>query len=191
MTYPTLTIANTAIRQDTHGRYCLNDLHKAAGGNQKHQPRYWLANQQTKDLIAELKTDSGIPLSVLKGGSGMQGTYVVKELVYAYAMWISAKFHLAVIRAYDALVSQPSIHQLLSDPASLDALAERIAQRLPGNAAPYGVPRPWTPEEDTEADRLRALGYGATRTGFALRRTADSVKHRFKLRAQRTAQLLA
>lgn len=25
-----LTLADTAIRQDAHGRYCLNDLHKAA-----------------------------------------------------------------------------------------------------------------------------------------------------------------
>jgi len=33
-----LTISNTTIRQDAEGRYCLNDLHKAAGECNKHRP---------------------------------------------------------------------------------------------------------------------------------------------------------
>ena len=106
-----LKITNITIRQDAEGRYCLNDLHKAAGGEPKDQPRHWIANQQTQDLIKELTTsgnpllgDGGIPLSVIKGGTE-QGTFAVKPLVYAYAMWISAKFHLEVIRAYDAMVT--------------------------------------------------------------------------------------
>jgi phage antirepressor YoqD-like protein len=57
-------------------------------------------------------TDPGFPgsppVAVLKGGSGPQGTFVVKELVYAYAMWVSPAFHLKVIRAYDAMVSRPA-----------------------------------------------------------------------------------
>lgn len=132
-----LTISDISVRQDSEGRYCLNDLHKASGGAAKHQPRYWLSNQQAKELIAELeKETSGIPLvknlkgeippfenltagiPAVKKAEGRYGaTYVAKELVYAYAMWISASFSLKVIRAYDALQSQPleKVEQLPDD----------------------------------------------------------------------------
>jgi hypothetical protein len=78
-------------------------LHKAAGGERRHGPSLWLENQQAQELAQEL-SDTGIPVSVVKGGPG-QGTYVCKELVYAYAMWISAKFHLQVIRTFDAVAT--------------------------------------------------------------------------------------
>lgn len=110
-----LIIANTQIRRDDAGRYCLNDLHQASGGEKRHQPSDWLRRQQTQELLAELVenpgtvpgnpgTDGEPPIVVLQGGFG-QGTYAVKELVYAYAMWICAAFHLHVIRAYDAMVT--------------------------------------------------------------------------------------
>jgi hypothetical protein len=86
-------------------------LHKAAGGEARHAPKYWAKLQQTIELIDELKSTVGIPtveqnqtLDVINGGVN-RGTYAVKELVYAYATWISAKFFLTVIRAYDSLVS--------------------------------------------------------------------------------------
>lgn len=142
-----LLVAGVIVRQDAQGRYCLNDLHKAAvkhGANERTtEPSKFLASPQTEDLCNELKTDTqnlGIaPTSTTRGGSN-QGTYVCKELVYAYAMWISARFHLQVIRAYDAMVQQqvqanqpPIMHTpLIADLAAVDALARML------NVAPSG-----------------------------------------------------
>lgn len=98
-----LTIANVDIHQDAEGRYSLNDFHRAAGGEKRHGPSYWLETEQATNL-AKLLSDTGIPVSVIKGGKA-QGTYVAKEMVYAYATWISAEFHLKVLRTFDAVVS--------------------------------------------------------------------------------------
>jgi phage antirepressor YoqD-like protein len=120
-----LTIAGSVIRQDGHGRYCLNDLHRAAGGEKRHQPSDWLRSQQVIDLIAEVEIP-GIPGIQSKQGLG---TFACKELVYAYAMWISARFHLQVIRAYDALVTAAPVEltrmQLLE--LAMQSEKERLA----------------------------------------------------------------
>lgn len=106
MNTQTLAISGISIRQDSNGRFCLNDLHKAAGGEKKYQPANWLRTQQTIELVAFLESEERVhkPLEILQGGS-LQGTFAIKELVYAYATWISAKFFLTVIRAYDSLVN--------------------------------------------------------------------------------------
>ena len=101
-----LTILNNSIRQ-LDNLYSLTDLHGASGGEQKHKPALFLSNQQTKELISEIEIEGevGIPTSVVKtvrGGRdlGLQGTYACEELMLAYAMWISPKFHLIVLRAF-------------------------------------------------------------------------------------------
>ena len=124
-----IEIDGAVIRQDQFGRYCLNDLHKASGGEQKNQPRYFLENKQTQELVQAL-TDSGIPLSpieVIRGGLD-QGTYVVKQIVYAYAMWISAAFNLKVINTFDAVVTQKHIPDL-NNPSQLRELLLGYAEQ--------------------------------------------------------------
>lgn len=100
--------------------FSLNDLHKASGNQVKHKPSNFLQNQETKALIAEIESenyDDGIPSSKIQavktivGKGKKQGTYVCKELVYRYAMWISAKFSLMVIRAFDSMVSRSDSQQ--------------------------------------------------------------------------------
>lgn len=90
-----VSVANISIRQ-FGDLYSLNDLHKASGGQDKHSPRRWLQNKQTADLIAEIEID-GIPSIQKKQGLG---TFVSKELVVHYGMWISPAFSLKVIRAF-------------------------------------------------------------------------------------------
>lgn len=103
-----LTILGTDVRV-LDGLFSLNDLHKASGGANKHRPSVFVNNDQTRELIQEVEKDSkaGIPaLLVRRGNVANRGTWVSKELVYAYAMWISPKFHLKVIRTFDELHNQ-------------------------------------------------------------------------------------
>ena len=107
-----IQISNVTIRQTDNQLYNLNDLHKASGGDEKQQPAFWLRNKQTQELIAEIEAQGGKAAEVINGGKN-RGTFVCKELVYAYATWISAKFFLLVIRTFDAVVSgslKPDFH---------------------------------------------------------------------------------
>ncbi|EGR1131322.1 KilA-N domain-containing protein [Vibrio cholerae] len=101
-----ITISSKIIRRDESGLYSLNDLHKASGNQKNHQPSNFLRQSTTKELILEISSSSDMR-STVKALNG-RGTWVCKELVYAYAMWISAKFHLLVIRAFDAMVNDES-----------------------------------------------------------------------------------
>ena len=49
-----IQISNVSIRQH-NGLYSLNDLHRAAGGENRHKPSLWTSNQQTIELIKEVE----------------------------------------------------------------------------------------------------------------------------------------
>jgi len=129
-----INIGDTAIRQTTANQYCINDLHKAAGTLSKDQPSKFLLLDSTKELIQEINKAGNLVLeqnqaiTVINGGN-QQGTYVVKELVYAYAMWISPKFHLQVIRTFDAVATQN--YQPAVNPAHLAALQAELLKANP------------------------------------------------------------
>ncbi len=94
-----LTILNTSIRIFEQ-LYSLTDLHRVSGGKTKHKPAFFLRNEQTKNLILEIEKESKLQncnsVKIIHGGVN-SGTYVCKELVIAYAAWISPTFHLTVL----------------------------------------------------------------------------------------------
>jgi hypothetical protein len=101
-----LTIGTSAIRQ-LDGLYSLNDLHAAAGGDKNQQPANFMRLDQTQALVAEINSsEMRSSTKTINGRKG--GTYVCRELVYAYANWISPAFYLKMIRAFDAL-QQPAL----------------------------------------------------------------------------------
>lgn len=97
-----LMIADVGIRQDNEGRYNLNDLHRASGSNKKHQPANWLRLDTTQDLCKVIDSSSDVRSLDIRNGVG---SFVCKQLVYSYAMWISPEFSLKVINTFDEVAT--------------------------------------------------------------------------------------
>ncbi len=151
---PTITISSKEIREH-NGLFNLNDLHKASGGEQKNQPYKFIRLAQTSELIEEIVKSPDLASlknedrrsAALKRVQGCKGgTYVCKELIYAYAMWISPKFHLAVIRAFDKIQTQqanpsetPDNSQQLAlpDPNQTITIVTTIEAGKPPRSATY------------------------------------------------------
>ncbi len=154
-----IVIADKTIRL-TDGLYCLNDLHKASGGEKRYEPYLWLRLVQTSELIRELEFEQSEPqicgsmknqalsepqiwgsmknqalIKTVKGFGKNQGTFACRELVYSYAMWISPKFHLQVVRAFDALVSGRT------------AISAVCTSQLPSSVIPFELSVPRTANE--------------------------------------------
>lgn len=96
-----LQILNTSIRT-LDNLYSLNDLHLSSGNDPKHRPSLFIRLETTKDLINEISKEVRSTDLIFKTlrGRNIQGTYACKELVIAYAAWISPAFHLVVLRAF-------------------------------------------------------------------------------------------
>lgn len=53
-----LTVLDCSISQDDRGLWRINDLHKAAGGEKRHSPMYWIATQQIATLLENVNDKS-------------------------------------------------------------------------------------------------------------------------------------
>ncbi|MGF6476603.1 hypothetical protein ABIE06_003451 [Pantoea dispersa] len=81
-----LVVEGVSVRHDSVGRYNLNDLHHAAGGNERHSPNHWTRNEPFNGLISELTPDMAFAPADIQRGGIMPATYLYKELVYSKAL---------------------------------------------------------------------------------------------------------
>ncbi|WP_295449104.1 ORF6N domain-containing protein [uncultured Thiodictyon sp.] len=128
--HPAITLGDIAIRQDRDGRYCINDVYQAAGGDDQHQPNRWLQRHHTIAIIKECEVPGCAAVVATPG----RGTFVVKKVLLAYGLSVSLAFHLRVSRAFEAATtaatSQPADGPLL--PSEQQALAAVIGARCEG-----------------------------------------------------------
>lgn len=98
-----IAIFDTQIRQDSDGRYCLNDLHRAAGGEKRHQPANFMRSDGVEAFIAELDNtpqNRGVPSVNIVNGGKSPGTYAAELVVYRYAAWINPAFEVKVYSVF-------------------------------------------------------------------------------------------
>ena len=114
-----LVINKTEITTDSEGRYSLNDLHKSAGGKIKDLPNKFMASKSFKNVVDVLNAQNTAFSSVKrKQGRYNGGTWVCKELVYKYAMWVNAEFEVNVIQTFDSVIKS------VNAPLVMEALNE-------------------------------------------------------------------
>lgn len=114
-----IDVRNVILRQDPHGRYSLNDLHVAFGKPSTKTPSHFKETKPYREILNELINEhtgaenpgrsealssSKFIWSKINGAN--PGTYACKELVYAYAFYLSPAFQIEVIRKYDAIITK-------------------------------------------------------------------------------------
>jgi len=114
-----LVINGMDITKDDQGRFSLNDLHESAGGHNKDLPIKFMRSKSFSEFAEVLQNQdpSFDPVSKIRGRYN-GGTWVSKELVYKYAMWINPEFEVKVIQTFDKLTSK------INPPSSMAALNE-------------------------------------------------------------------
>jgi len=119
-----IQISNIIIRRTENGLFSLNDLHRAAGGLRSQEPSDFLRNKQTIELIKEIEITRN-PVILKKQGLG---TFVCRELVISYGMWISPAFALKVIQCFlDREDAAPAPHEDTLTPTQIRRVSEAVA----------------------------------------------------------------
>lgn len=120
-------IAGIEITTDEEGRFSLNMLHKASGGETNKAPSQWFRTQTASELVAEVEKETMHNCTVSIGGRN-GGTFAHELLAVSYAGWISPSFQLKVNQVF------------------LDYRSGKLMPQLPDFNNPIHAARAWADE---------------------------------------------
>ncbi|WP_334469865.1 KilA-N domain-containing protein [Arsenophonus sp. PmNCSU2021_1] len=97
-------IENTVVRQDAFGRYCLNDLHRAAVAQGKatesQRPSVFLRSEGISTFAQKVSEASqSASVNIIKGGLE-SGSWAVEIIAIRYAAWIDPAFEVQVYERF-------------------------------------------------------------------------------------------
>lgn len=97
-------IENTVVRQDAFGRYCLNDLHRAAVAQGKateaQRPSKFLRGEGIDAFVQSLsEAQKRASVNTIKGGME-SGTWADELVAIRYAAWIEPAFEVQVYEQF-------------------------------------------------------------------------------------------
>lgn len=167
-------LSNVAIRQDKEGRYCLNDIHSAAissGVTKDIRPNEWLSLKNTQRKVEILNAEKGCNYAVISKAGRYGGTYVCKELIYSYAMWISEEFELYVIRTFDQVIHDEYQRKAIRENAreGYKDLTKAIRESRGDSAKWYHY--------SNEADMINKIVIGCTAKDFRIKHDLGDNEH--------------
>ena len=163
-----LSIIGTQIRADERGRYCLNDMHRASGAQEKHKPSRFLRNAGIKafvaaldaKLIREAKDQNWSSVEVRRGGDDRGGVFAHELVVLRYAAWISAEFEVEVYSEFKSAKDAERKREFESTAVQHQQLAQLdlALQTGKGEASLCGkVLGKWGKRRRTLVERIEAL----------------------------------
>ena len=156
-----LDIFNKVIRVDKYGRYNLNDIHAASGGEEKNKPSNWLRLDNVKATIEVISKGSDMSGKILESKSGRYGgTYAIKMLTYYYIMWISPEFSVYALTVLENHFNQECERRAVRNNTrdGYKCMSNALKTLTRDDIKPYHY--------SSEADMLNVIVLGTTAKGF-------------------------
>ncbi len=128
-----INVAGVVVAQDQAGRYCLNDLHKAAmlaGKATESQRPSNFVKAAGVEAFAQILGEATKVASVVTVKGNKSGTYGVELIVMRYAAWIDPAFEVQVYQTFQE-AANGKLQQFMEDQMRAQS---RQAARL---EAPY------------------------------------------------------